>query len=128
MTPKFKYDPTSHCLREVIQKPDKTCYEHAQFNTPDKFREEIERRLASLRVIPCAPGELFPEGELVEGVHFKTFTGIGTEAYPITPRLYTQAEALEIWRAGYDCGHAEAAREDYIEKQQYFKTRFKVEL
>jgi hypothetical protein len=126
MTPKFKYDPEQHCLREQpnpnMPRPNSlTVYGSI-------IHESWNNHLASLHSIRCAFKTVWNEGELSDGVHF-CIRPDGL-AFPLTaqPRLYTQAEALEIWRAGYDCGHAEAAREDYIDKEQFFKTRFNVEL
>lgn len=132
MTPKFTYDPDHNCLREVARMEEPVMAEfktNAYWTAMDVYNLHI----ASLRVIPCATVTKWPEGELEEGLHFRQttfFPSFKPFAVPNTPqpRLYTQAEADEIWRAGYDCGHAEAAREDYIDKEQYFKTRFNVEL
>lgn len=126
MTPKFKYDPEHDCLREVVVNewiltcPCDSCM----------------KTRASLISIECQPGSFWPEGELENEVDFFV-NGIIPIAFPITPqpRLYTQAEAEEIFKDAYRMGMTYKMGLDIgiespleHEQQQYFKTRFNVDI
>lgn len=133
MTPKFKHDPEHNCLREVarVKKPHHHPWADNTGNpiSADKNADDWHRynaHLSSLRVIPCAPGSKWPEGEMLEGVDFY----LSLFAIPLTPqhRLYTQEEAEEIYNAGFVQGtRDQSTQRDKIAKQQYFKTRFNVD-
>lgn len=127
MTPTFLYDPQQHCLREVarLREPVKDI-----FKSPRGYELAVRAyrlHLASLRVIPCASDTKWPEGELEEQIDFKWGVGpLNGFVLPITqPRLYTQAEAEEIWDGGWNAAiYYSIHDEENITKQQYFKTRF----
>lgn len=133
MTPTFKYDPDSHCLREVARMEKPTW---VPMVLSSLAQQQYNNHLASLRVIPCAPGSKWPEWELEEVVDFEILptttyqTDPMPQAFPVTqPRLYTQAEAEEIWDGGWNAAiYYSIHDEENITKQQYFKTRFNVEL
>lgn len=169
MTPTYKYDPTSHCLREVARMKRPTGWA----NLTEAYR--YDKHLASLRVIPCAPD--IPDFMFKDGEEDKAFYVIDGKAWPIPlnghapgnyyctcsvcngqfigdklavtckycayraysittqSRLYTQAEAEEIFKDAYRLGMTykmalDKGSESPLEheQQQYFKTRFNVEL
>lgn len=133
MTPKFKYDPQQHCLREVVSKP---VWDSERYQSRKHYIKEYGDYLENLalpRVIPCAPWLKWAEGEFVEGVDFEVLSDF---AFPITkpPRTFTLAEVLEIFQDAYRLGMTYTMAENgthvdplSTERQQYFKTRFNVE-